>query len=425
MAPPRFLQIHFLTTFPGSLLNRDDAGLAKRLPFGGTSRTRISSQCLKRHWRTADGEHSLRSLGIDMSIRSRAIFEREIFEPLAKEGLDRDGLQSVLSAIQRVILKSKSRDEDTAATSTVDDDTTSRKSRAKKGKASADGVDEKAVDLATAQLIALGRPEIRYLMDAARGLLPEVLRVAPEKRRAHAATVAERYLKEHAPNLEAMSAGLDVALFGRMVTSDILARGDAAIHVAHAFTVHAEETETDYFTAVDDLLTGEEHSGAAHVNEAELTSGVYYGYVVVDVPGLVSNLQGCDAQSWESADRTLAARVCRNLLGLIATVSPGAKKGSTAPYAYADLLLVESGTRMPRTLANAFLQAVKPGPRGDLRMAAVVALAAHLDEFDRMYGRKEERRIAATLDVSALPAARVASVDLLGEWVQTLVGGRA
>ena len=29
-----FLQIHTLTAYPASLLNRDDAGLAKRIPFG-------------------------------------------------------------------------------------------------------------------------------------------------------------------------------------------------------------------------------------------------------------------------------------------------------------------------------------------------------------------------------------------------------
>ena len=40
----RFLQIHTLTSYAAALLNRDDAGLAKRLPYGGVSRTRISSQ---------------------------------------------------------------------------------------------------------------------------------------------------------------------------------------------------------------------------------------------------------------------------------------------------------------------------------------------------------------------------------------------
>lgn len=46
-----FLQIHFLTSYHASLLNRDDVGLAKRIRFGGHDRLRVSSQCLKRHWR--------------------------------------------------------------------------------------------------------------------------------------------------------------------------------------------------------------------------------------------------------------------------------------------------------------------------------------------------------------------------------------
>ena len=47
MTAPRFLQIHTLHSYPAALLNRDDSGLAKRLPFGGAVRTRISSQCLQ------------------------------------------------------------------------------------------------------------------------------------------------------------------------------------------------------------------------------------------------------------------------------------------------------------------------------------------------------------------------------------------
>ena len=34
MTLPRFLQIHTLHSYPAALLNRDDAGLAKRLPYG-------------------------------------------------------------------------------------------------------------------------------------------------------------------------------------------------------------------------------------------------------------------------------------------------------------------------------------------------------------------------------------------------------
>ena len=52
----RFMQFHWLASYPGVLLNRDEAGLGKRLPFGGVTRGRVSSQSLKRHWRLAGAD---------------------------------------------------------------------------------------------------------------------------------------------------------------------------------------------------------------------------------------------------------------------------------------------------------------------------------------------------------------------------------
>ena len=70
MSLPRFIQIHTLHTYPAALLNRDDAGLAKRLPLGNAVRTRISSQCLKRHWRDVEDHFSLSKLGFQLEERS-------------------------------------------------------------------------------------------------------------------------------------------------------------------------------------------------------------------------------------------------------------------------------------------------------------------------------------------------------------------
>jgi hypothetical protein len=83
MSGPRFIQIHTLASYPAVLLNRDDAGLAKRLPNGGASRIRVSSQCLKRHWRTVDDKWALREIGAPMAVRSREVVEREIVPKLA------------------------------------------------------------------------------------------------------------------------------------------------------------------------------------------------------------------------------------------------------------------------------------------------------------------------------------------------------
>src|ERR1017187_791470 len=95
MTEARFLQIHTLHSYPGVLLNRDDTGQAKRLAYGGVLRTRISSQCLKWHWRYPDGGpaqgigtpareiHALQNLvGFVDSKRSRALVKQEVIGPL-------------------------------------------------------------------------------------------------------------------------------------------------------------------------------------------------------------------------------------------------------------------------------------------------------------------------------------------------------
>ena len=50
----QFIQIHLLTAYPAANLNRDDTGSPKTVVFGGATRLRISSQSLKRAWRTSD-----------------------------------------------------------------------------------------------------------------------------------------------------------------------------------------------------------------------------------------------------------------------------------------------------------------------------------------------------------------------------------
>src|ERR1051325_10555712 len=48
-----FLQLHLLTFYPPSNLNRDDTGRPKTATVGGVPRLRISSQALKRAWRSS------------------------------------------------------------------------------------------------------------------------------------------------------------------------------------------------------------------------------------------------------------------------------------------------------------------------------------------------------------------------------------
>ena len=332
MTIPRFLQIHTLHSYPAALLNRDDSGLAKRMPFGGAVRTRISSQCLKRHWRTAQDEFAIHSIaGSTAAIRSRNIVERRVIAPLRGT----DGIsEEVLTAVENAF---------------------------NVGVYGGSGATERG-----RQPLLLGEPEVDHLHQRAAAICAE--HPGDAKAAGDAATALFNARRGEGNNFRALletarlPAGLEGALFGRMVTSDPGANIEAAIHVAHAFTVHREESESDYFSVVDDLQEDDEGAGAAHIGDMELTAGLFYGYVVVDVPGLVSNLEGCKPKEWQDADRELAAKVVEHLAHLIATVSPGAKLGSTAPYACADLMLVEAGRRQPRSLATTWRSGPPPPP---------------------------------------------------------------
>lgn len=397
MTLPRFLQFHMLTSYPASLLNRDDAGFAKRIPFGGASRIRISSQCLKRHWRTFDGEGGLSEIDdTAASVRSRLTFDEMVLKPIIASGVDNSIARAIVAEIMSVVL--------------------GESIKAKKKKAQDESGEEDR--LQTSQLTVLGQPEISFLLDAAQTLAAQI--DGDEKKVKDACK--KFFDKEQKKNMQALKigAGLDAALFGRMVTSDILTREDASVHVAHAMTVHGEQSEPDYFTAVDDLLgmdSDDGELGSAHLGTTELTSGLYYSYVSIDLPQLVSNLEGVKQEDWEAGDMSLAKEILSRLPRIFATVSPGAKKGSTAPFAYAHLVLAELGSAQPRTLANAFLKPVSTS--GDVVANTYSALSTHLAELDLMYGNSFQRVGAALGDKEVLSSAKIewGSIDSIGKWV--------
>ena len=402
----RFLQIHTLTSYPAALLNRDDAGFAKRIPFGGATRTRVSSQCLKRHWRTFDGPGALSEVGIDLSVRSRQTFERFVYDPLVADGLDATTAEAVTGALMAVVL--------------------GESPKAKKKRDEADGP-----DLRTGQITVLGRTELEYLRTVAKDVSESLdASLAADKLHKAAQDALKKHLgKDGKKNLGAMraAAGLDAAMFGRMTTGDLLARTDAAIHVAHSCTVHAEMSESDYFSAVDDLLgmgaDNEETRGSGHIGSNELNSGLFYGYAVVDIGLLIENLGPSGAESASDDDQALAAEVIARLVRLIATVSPGAKLGSTAPYAYSSLVLVEAGDAQPRSLANAFLRPVSC--RDSPLENSLVALAAHLGDLDRVYEGGERRQTVGLGDVGGFVeragAQDAGSLSSLADWAAAQV----
>ncbi|MDA8416441.1 MAG: type I-E CRISPR-associated protein Cas7/Cse4/CasC [Betaproteobacteria bacterium] len=451
MSLPRFIQIHTLHTYPAALLNRDDAGMAKRLPLGNAVRTRISSQCLKRHWRVTDDKFSLSKLDVPMAIRSRGTLEL-IGQRIQENGISAAQAQSAAEALRDAGLLDKSGKNITG------EDALKTGQAVLMGKAEIDYITKLcvdtiplAIDLKNNIAQCDGSPEQIYALLSGSCFLPVALHKKIEKdgiskyaddlsklfkevQKLSESDVIKSQIKFHLisekENIEALKhgSGLESALFGRMVTSDILASREASVSVAHAFTVHQAQVENDYFTVVDDLMQESGELGSAGIFDTELASGLYYGYVVVDVSQLVENLEGiaakdCFTDGTPAERRELAGRVAQHLIHLIATVSPGAKRGSTAPFDWAKFMLVEAGDWQPRSLAGAFYDALPLEDKtcaDTIRQRAVTRMTQEISAMDEAYGAPLARRFLA-LDTLDVPGAERVNLTKLGEWANEIV----
>lgn len=244
----QFIQLHFLTSYPPANLKRDDLGKPKTARLGGVERLRVSSQSLKRAWRTSETFQKEFSGSIGTRTRRLGI---EVFEALKAKGVAEK--------------KAKDWAEDIAKEY---------------------GVLKTDVPLEIQQPVHVA-PEERKTLD-------DLVSKLAEEKRGPSKEELESLLHDHT--------AVDIAMFGRMLASKTEFNGEAAVQVAHAIGVHASAVEDDYFAAVDDLnRNGPE---AAYIGEAGFAAAVFYQYVCIDRDLLKKNL-GNDEALTEKAIKAL------------------------------------------------------------------------------------------------------------------------
>lgn len=322
----RFMQLHLLTSYPPSNLNRDDLGRPKTAEMGGAQRLRISSQSLKRAWRTS-----------------------EVFEEAAKGHVGTRtkemGNRICKRMIEGGIAEKKAR-------------AWSREIAKQFGKPKGSKDDGKPEWLEIEQLAHFSPEEIEQIDQLVEMLIE----------RGSEPTDEELGLLREKP------AAADIALFGRMLAASPRYNVEAAAQVAHAITIHKVAVEDDFFTAVDDLNEGIDDVGAGHMGETEFGSGLFYLYICVDRQSLHDNLGGDE----QLAQRTLAA-----LVEAAVKVSPTGKQNSFASRAYASFALCETGDQQPRSLSVAFL---KPVSGTGVLEDGIKRLIGTRDRMNQVYG---------------------------------------
>jgi CRISPR system Cascade subunit CasC len=370
-----FVQLHVITSYPPSNLNRDDLGRPKSTLVGGATRLRVSSQSAKRAWRTSDifreglsGQVGTRTKTLGLEVFKRLAGVEAVNTDVLKRFKDAK-LKLAHEATRKIIEQFGSLDGDyppkKAKTESGDAADTSTASTAPADDGAGDAL-LKAFrkSLSTSQLFHVSPAELASVYVLA-DKLREELRLPTDKE-------MELLREDHQ--------AADIALFGRMLADKPRFNAEAAAQVAHAFTVHRASAEDDYFTAVDDLNRGDEDAGAAHIGEAGFGAGVYYLYVCINRDLLDAHLGGDTALR----DRALAA-----LIEAIAKVSPTGKQASFASRAYASYMLAEKGSQQPRSLSLAF---VKPIAGNDVTGEAIRMLNDKLEKMDKVYGACADSR---------------------------------
>lgn len=328
----QFIQLHLLTSYPPSNLNRDDLGRPKTAKMGGFERLRISSQSLKRNWRVSDKFEE--AMAGHIGTRTKR-FGIEIYQLLIEKGVSEKNAKDWAVVIAGVFGKNK---------------------KANKNK-------------------PLEEFEIEQLAH-----------ISPTEKAAALALVDTLVEENRAPSddelklLKCESTAVDIALFGRMLASSPEFNTEASCQVAHALSVHSVVVEDDYFTAVDDLNDGKTDSGSSHIGESGFAAALFYSNICINKTQLIDNLNG---------DEDLANRAIKALTEAAVKVSPKGKQNSFASQAYASFALAEKGEQQPRNLSVAFL---KPINDSDQATAAINALQKQVENFDKVYGDCADER---------------------------------
>ncbi|MGA3209498.1 MAG: type I-E CRISPR-associated protein Cas7/Cse4/CasC [Syntrophales bacterium] len=332
MSDARFVQLHLLVSYPPSNPNRDQLGQPKTAIMGGTQRSRISSQSLKRAWRNSQ---IWKKEGLSIGTRTRELFLSKEHGALYDQLLNKHG--------------EKKAEEYTKAILSVFAKTTKVKQKAEAP------VDEKYVgkEIVTEQPIHFSDTEIARIK-----ALVGALNKKPTD-------------KELDNLLDTSPRSVDLAMFGRMIAKRPDANVEAAVQVAHAISINKVEIEDDFFTAVDDL----NNHGSAHMGEQEFVSAVYYLYLCIDKELLTRNLRN------NGSTEELASKALKALAKAAAMVAPSGKQNSYANRTQAFYVLAEKGDAQPRNLSLAFLKEGSP----DDPLEAIKRLRSMKDKFDAAY----------------------------------------
>ncbi len=387
------IQFHLLQNYVPSNLNRDDTGSPKDAIFGGVLRGRISSQCLKRSMRKSTiFEDAFKAEGL-LGERTKRL-PLIIQEELTALGASEQEVKAIVERVKEIGRESKKKKEEAEE---VEPEETE------------EGAEEE-IETAigeTAQLIFIDRKtEARPMAEKLLALYKKHAKVWADPKKLKISEITQA-LGDNVPR------SVDIAMFGRMTTSQAFRNVQASAQVAHALSTNALKQEFDYYTAMDDLQPDSE-PGADMIGDIEYNSCTYYKYLNVHWEELTKNLGG---------EKDVARRAVLALLEAAAMAHPSGKQNSFGAFNLPDFVLVEISDRnLPVSYANAFLKPVSGFGDKSLMANSVKQMSEYVARLSKVYGLKPQRAHIAVDDFPFLDLKAQASLDDVKKWLGSQLG---
>lgn len=402
------IEIHIIQNHSPANLNRDDLGAPKTCIFGGVTRARISSQCLKRSIRRSPefaaalengGGVRTRRLAAVLARIAESIDVRAAKETLARRhrpvstgigrrrrflghaeiNKDYELTPAKLNALcSAEVTRSKELDKlEELASAALELGGVKPKGKKKPKNAKKD--DDAQDDDKAGGTDSLSKMLVFLSTDTIKQMAKDLSKASDAK------ALAETYKgyvagKPCVPDIALCGRMTEVAKGGLFVDCDFTV--EAALSAAHAISTHAIVNEVDYFTAADDIPGSD--AGAGHVNEAVFNSACFYKHFSIDWNQLLRNL---------GSNADLASLTVRCFLEAAARANPSGKQHAYAAFNPPDGILVEvkSERATPISYANAFADPVPQNAQRGLIGESIARLGQYVHEIAGGYGITADR----------------------------------
>ena len=324
-----FIDLHAIQVLPPNNVNRDDTGSPKSALYGGVRRARVSSQSWKRAIRLNMND---KLASENTGVRTKRIVEllSEYVASIAPEFAS-EATQIAFDIFSQTGIKG--------------------------------GKVKNVEDL----------QEASYLVLVSHQQIESLARYAVAQKR-EGLTLDKKEIQKLLKNKNS----IDLALFGRMVADVTDLNVDASSQVAHAISVHAVETEFDFYTAVDDHKNedSEEDAGAGMIGTLEFNSSTLYRYATINLSQLLKNL----------GEENLTTVAVKQFVDSFVRSIPSGKQNTFANNTLPELFVVTIRSGQPVSYVAAFEDPVSGKGNSGIAGEAIKRLDAYVGDLEEAYG---------------------------------------